>query len=500
MSRLSPARLAAAGLTTLALVVPSSALASATCPEVDVVVVRGSTEGGLPFDPYTSQYALDGNGGYYSANGVFTRIKNELVNPTDGSTPILEADVRRTDIAYPADLPFPELNTSQDNWVVDSPIFRASAQQGLSELITHLYGVVAACSNTRFVLLGYSQGALVVNNVLTNPRAARKWITNDAELPPVDARVPARIAAAAVFADIGRNIENRAAVHAPTAVSASAPGYLQGSKDDLNRGMNDGPASPVHSAAFPRPVEHLSQYEGRIRSYCLTNDIVCTTNFGVNILPHVQYGEANQPTHRQNLAIFSIQQLRNQADKRLAAQCSFTGATNSLALSQPMSLRLRFRAVVKDRAQINSTNKTDQIKADLEFNANEVALLQFALGSPTALRRSMLSLGLEAKTTTLPGGVQSSQDRPVSLISDQETPLNGGMTVPLPGGSPTTNIPKSVDWNTISTTGYTDLKIGNTFYLAFYGKTTGYAVLTCNLSSHTSTEFGGRHFGRVAIG
>jgi cutinase len=121
-------KIAGAGLAVVAgaglLAVPSLAGAAETCSDVDVVVARGTSE--------------PGRLGVIVGDPVFAALRRAL----GGSTLSSHA------VDYPASL---------------AP---GSAQQGNRELVDHVTAQAAACPNQRFILVGYSQGANVVDNSL----------------------------------------------------------------------------------------------------------------------------------------------------------------------------------------------------------------------------------------------------------------------------------------------------------------------------------------------
>jgi cutinase len=105
----------------LAVVTESSA--SAACSDIDVVSARGTSE--------------PGNLGLIVGDPVSSALKNKILGTLSTYR-----------VNYPADL---------------SP---TSAAQGNLDLVNHLKSQASACPNQRFILIGYSQGANVVDNSL----------------------------------------------------------------------------------------------------------------------------------------------------------------------------------------------------------------------------------------------------------------------------------------------------------------------------------------------
>lgn len=484
--RLPPARWLAASFLALSFAAPAPALAATGevgCADVDVLVIRGSSE------PSGSSLALDGSGGVNGPTGVWTFIRKEMQTPTDGSTPI--GQIVRTDVDYPADLPFP---SSIQGDVADSTVFRRSVRLGTFRVITYLNSQAQRCPNKRYVLLGYSQGAIVAANAVTPDTNKRIWIDNVA-IPALDPGVATKVAALGLFADVGFNQANGWAEHATTAFGASAPAYLQGTYDDLNRGWNDGNSSHITTAPQVRDVTALPDHQGKVRSYCIQNDFICQGTGGLS--EHLYYMDAGLPGPRKNLAIFVVQQLRNQVDKTYAnAQCTFTQATDPAIVGMGMSLSLRFQASVVDRAVAGGNNTTSKLRATVSYNGNQASLLKVALGNPGAISKTKINLPVSYRQAV--SGVTFSQTTPLDTYNDTVVPLGSGFSVGLPGGSQA-NASPSADWLFV-TAGPADLLLGSTFTVTVDGQGGGNAVMSCNLNNQASTAFGGRHFGRIAVG
>ena len=151
------------GLTALA----ASSASAASCAAIDVVVARGT------FEPGTL--------GSIVGDPVYADIQQDLSSTTTSSYPV----------NYPANL--------------DEP---ASVQAGNTDLVNHLNSQAAACPSQRFILVGYSQGANVVDNSI--------GISSDGALVggPIVATIPAsvqpRVAAILLFGNpiraIGKSV------------------------------------------------------------------------------------------------------------------------------------------------------------------------------------------------------------------------------------------------------------------------------------------------------
>ncbi|MFD7938217.1 cutinase family protein [Streptomyces sp. NPDC059755] len=95
---------------------------AATCSDIDVVAARGT------FEPGTL--------GLIVGDPVFSALQRKLTGKTLSSYAV----------NYPADLSL------------------TSAAQGNADLVNHVKAQATACPNQRYILVGYSQGANVVDN------------------------------------------------------------------------------------------------------------------------------------------------------------------------------------------------------------------------------------------------------------------------------------------------------------------------------------------------
>jgi cutinase len=187
---------AAAGLTVAA----APAASAAPCTDVDVSVARGTGE--------------PGSLGIIVGQPVYDAVQNRL----------RPRSVSSYGVNYPADLIEP-----------------ASVQQGNRDLVNHVRSQAASCPQQRFVLVGYSQGANVVDNSI--------GISSDGAVVggPIAATIPAdlapRIAAIVLF------------------------------------------GNPIR--AIGRQV--TGTYQGRTKDYCALGDPICQSG-GTNILAHLSYG------------------------------------------------------------------------------------------------------------------------------------------------------------------------------------------------------------------
>jgi cutinase len=147
-------------------VVPSLAGAATTCAEIDVVVARGTAE--------------PGRLGIIVGDPVFAALRRALAGRT----------LSNHAVDYPASL---------------AP---GSASIGNRELVDHVTDQAAACPDQRFILVGYSQGANVVDNSIgVSSAGAAVGGRIVAEIP---AEVEPRVGAVLLFGNpiraIGRSV------------------------------------------------------------------------------------------------------------------------------------------------------------------------------------------------------------------------------------------------------------------------------------------------------
>jgi cutinase len=140
-----------AGLATLSQPVASAA----TCSDIDVVAARGT------FEPGTL--------GAIVGDPVYSALQKKLTGK----------NLTSYKVNYPADL---------------SP---TSAAQGNADLVNHVKSQAAACPNQRFVLVGYSQGANVVDNSIGISSAGA--VVGSPIVATLPAAVEPRVAAVLLF-------------------------------------------------------------------------------------------------------------------------------------------------------------------------------------------------------------------------------------------------------------------------------------------------------------
>ncbi|MGW7253805.1 cutinase family protein [Streptomyces sp. NPDC054834] len=187
--------LGGAGLATLS----APTASAATCSDIEVVAARGT------FEPGTL--------GAIVGDPVYSALQKKLTGKNLSSYKV----------NYPADLSL------------------TSAAQGNADVVNHVNSQAAACPNQRFILVGYSQGANVVDNSI--------GISSDGAVvgSPIVATIPAalapRVAAVLLF------------------------------------------GNPIR--ALGKSV--TGTYQSRTIDFCATGDPICE-NGGDDVLAHLGYG------------------------------------------------------------------------------------------------------------------------------------------------------------------------------------------------------------------
>ena len=167
-------------------------------------------------------------------------------------------EVETLDLDYPADTDVNEGGT-----------------RGARLLVDTLNVQHEACPDQRFVLLGYSQGALVIGDALADPDARLVGGT----VGEVDPGAADAIIAVVFYGD---------------------PRFV-GSEE-----FNTGSFDPALNGLLPRPVGALDAYADRIRDYCVAGDFVCQSSLELDEKPHVEYYKNGMP---QDGAAFVITRL-----------------------------------------------------------------------------------------------------------------------------------------------------------------------------------------------
>jgi cutinase len=215
---------------------PARAVSSSlTCPGVIVIGVRG-----------TNESAGTGGGTYnYSTGGFGGRI-----NLTSTVVTQTSYTARRTALKYPATAIAPIY-----------PISQLTGTQNLKNLVTSLGDQCG--SGTRFVLIGYSQGAHAIGDALAGDSGNR-----------IAATYRARIAAVVFFGD---------------------PTFRYG--EPFNYG------GAPRTGTWPRAAGVLSEFNSRLRSYCYAGDRWCQNISDPNDVHGTKYQTSEVQTAAKNFIL-----------------------------------------------------------------------------------------------------------------------------------------------------------------------------------------------------
>ncbi|WP_075200942.1 cutinase family protein [Leucobacter celer] len=241
----------------LALLVGFALLLSACAPPIDATAARESlsevTEGPAP--PEAAE-ELDADREpepivepleclpylVITARGTAEPSRGQLLSPV--SRAISEArpgEVLQLDLAYPADTDVKEGGTI-----------------GARTLVDTLNVQTEACEDQRFVLLGYSQGALVIGDALAAPGAR-------------------------LIGETVGEVSEAAAERVLAIVFYGNPRFVGSESFDY------GSYDPRMNGILPRPPGSLDAYADRLRDYCVAGDFVCQSSLDLDEAPHVDY-------------------------------------------------------------------------------------------------------------------------------------------------------------------------------------------------------------------
>lgn len=178
-----------------------------------------------------------------TARGTGEPSRGQLLSPV--ARAIDEArpeQVVHADLQYPADT---DVN--------------GGASLGVRLIVETLNLQALECPKQQFVLLGYSQGAMVIGDALSTPEDRLVGTMAD----ELGADAAAAISAVVFYGD-------------PRFVGAEE--FNVGSYDDGRDGL------------LPRPTGSLDKFADRIRDYCVLDDFICqATTFDLDEAGHVEY-------------------------------------------------------------------------------------------------------------------------------------------------------------------------------------------------------------------
>jgi hypothetical protein len=223
------AGLVAAGI---AVAGPANAVASSGtgCAQVSIVTARASTEA--------------------AGEGITGNLVTAVVNAS-------KQTVSRASVSYPA--------TLQN--------YNSSSLQGIQAATTQITNLVNSCPNTKVVLMGYSQGAHVMLDVLGGGQGGSLGTAT----APLASNIASHVVAVATFGD---------------------PRHVPGQSFDLGTSTKNG--------RFPRSQTQLNVLAGfasRIAAWCDANDQFCDS--GNSLQVHLSYLNRYQ-TAAQNFVIGKI--------------------------------------------------------------------------------------------------------------------------------------------------------------------------------------------------
>jgi acetylxylan esterase len=211
--------------------------------------VLASAAGVLAFSAVAAApaHAVASSSGCAAVSIITARASTE--QPGEGITGALaqaiqtdsKQTVSRASVSYPA--------TLQN--------YASSSLQGIQALTSQLTSLVQSCPSTKVVLLGYSQGAHVVLDVLGGGQGGSLGTAT----APISSSIGSHVTAVATFGD---------------------PRHVTGQAFDLGTATRNG--------QFPRSstqLNVLAGYASRIQAYCDANDTFCAN--GNSLQVHLTY-------------------------------------------------------------------------------------------------------------------------------------------------------------------------------------------------------------------
>lgn len=236
---------AAVTVSAVAVVVPAYAAPSATCPLLHIVSDQGTTESSTNASPTTDSGML-----------------SSVVLPVLGALNKNAALVDRTYVPYPAS--FGGKPGDRDN-----ETYQQSVDMGIANTKKVISGIHAQCPTTQIALMGYSQGAHVAHNVLTD-------IGNGTGPIPADL-----VALGALFSDPVRQKDagpfpgapdSQTTPSAPPGTSGQAVSQVQLDQQAPAQGGGIAPAQPGDNGTG------FGSLSGRVYSACQTGDLACSAD------------------------------------------------------------------------------------------------------------------------------------------------------------------------------------------------------------------------------
>lgn len=169
-----------------------------------------------------------------SSGQLLSPVARTISKARPGSVEVLDLD-------YPADTDVNEGGTIGTRTLID--ILNVQAD---------------SCPDQRFVLLGYSQGALVVGDALADAEARMVGST----VGTVSEEALTRVLAVVLYGD---------------------PRFVGDEK------YNVGTYDPEVDGLLPRPEGALTAVSTKLRDYCVEGDFICQSSLDFNEEPHIEY-------------------------------------------------------------------------------------------------------------------------------------------------------------------------------------------------------------------
>jgi len=219
-------------MTGVVLASPANAVAASGsgCAQVSIITARASTE--------------------QAGEGITGQLVTAIVNASNQT-------VSRASVSYPA--------TLQN--------YNSSSLQGINAATTQITNLVNSCPSTKIVLMGYSQGAHVMLDVLGGGQGGSLGTAT----PPLASNIASHVTAVATFGD---------------------PRHVPNQSFDLGTSTRTG--------RFPRSQTQLNVLAGfasRIAAWCDSNDTFCDSGNSTNV--HLTYLNRYQ-TAAQNFVLGKV--------------------------------------------------------------------------------------------------------------------------------------------------------------------------------------------------
>lgn len=202
-----------------------------------------------------------------TARGTGEPNKGQLLSPVAREIKkALPDQVKTLNLKYPADTDVNEGGTYGARLLIDTLNVQAEA-----------------CPDQLFVLMGYSQGALIIGDVLSEPQGRL------------------------VGATVGE-LSEEAALRVAAVVLYGNPRFAAGESYDT------GSFDEALSGVLPRTQGSLESFAERIQDFCVAKDFICQSSFDLDEKGHVAYFKNGMQSDG---AQFAIAQLRAIALERI---------------------------------------------------------------------------------------------------------------------------------------------------------------------------------------